>query len=61
MVNNSIDSFTRWDEIVDYESDQHSVVLTNAKGEKVAEYGYGGFTKADFDYFKEKGIKHENI
>lgn len=37
MINNTIETFTAWHEIVDYESDETSVILINAKGEKVAD------------------------
>lgn len=51
MINNTIDTFTGWANIIDYESDETSVTLINAKGEKVAEYGYSRFTKDDFERF----------
>jgi len=52
MANNTIDTFTAWADIVDYESGETSVTLINAKGEKVAEYGYSRFTKDDFERFR---------
>ncbi len=52
MLNNTIDTFTGWAEIVDFESDETSVTLINSKNEKVAEYGYSRFTKEDFIRFK---------
>lgn len=57
MINNTIDTFTGWADIVDYESDDTSVTLINAKGEKVAEYGYSRFTENDFDRFR--GVQEE--
>jgi hypothetical protein len=54
MKNNTIQAFKKWDEIVDYESDETTVTLLNKKGKKVAEFNYPRFTKHDFDFFKAK-------
>ena len=54
MINNTIDTFSEWADIVDYESDETSVTLINSKGERVVEYGYSRFTKEDFDRFNNK-------
>jgi len=52
MINNTIDNFTEWVDIIDYESDENSVTLINSKLEKVAEYGYSRFTNEDFEHFR---------
>ena len=52
MKDYTIDTFNLWDQIVDYESDETSVILINAKGEKVAKFGYGGFDQGDFERYK---------
>jgi len=52
MKDCTIHSFKRWNTIIDYESDEGSVVLINSKGKKVVEFGYVKFTKKDFDKFK---------
>lgn len=49
MRNNTIETFTGWSDIVDYESDDTSVILINSQRKKVVEYGYPGFTMADFE------------
>lgn len=52
MINNTIETFTKWADIVDYESDETSVTLINTNNEKVAEYGYSRFTNDDFERFR---------
>jgi hypothetical protein len=47
-----IESFKDWNKVTDYESDDQSVILFDNKGKKLAEIGYGGFTKADLERFK---------
>lgn len=48
----TLESFQRWDEIEDYESDETTVTLLNSKGEAIAEFNFPKFTKDDFDQFK---------
>jgi hypothetical protein len=50
----SIDNFKRWNEVVDYESDENTVILLGKRRKKIAEFGYGGFTSSDFESFKNK-------
>ena len=52
MINNTIETFTDWLNIADYESDETSVTLINNKGEEVIEYGFSRFTKDDFERFR---------
>lgn len=54
MVDNTIDTFAGWNEIVDYESDETTVILINTKGEKVVEFGYSRFTREDYNRYKNK-------
>jgi len=55
MKNFTINTFENWDLIDDYESDETTVTLLS-KGVIIAEFGYGGFTKSDFDRFKGKEV-----
>jgi hypothetical protein len=46
--------FDKWSEVVDYESDEFEVVLFNKNREVIGVFKYYGFTKGDFDQFKNK-------
>ena len=50
----SIENFKEWDKVFDYESDENTVILLDENGQKIAEFGYGGFDGADFNRFKNK-------
>ena len=50
----SIENFKGWDEVVDYESDENTVLLLGKRKKIIAEFGYGCFTSADFKMFKNK-------
>ena len=50
----SIFEFDNWNEVTDYESDEYSVILYDKNHEKIAEFGYSGFTAQDFENFKNK-------
>ncbi len=54
MKNNTIQAFTKWDKVYDYESDEATVTLLGKNKGKIAEFNYFRFTKADFDYYKNK-------
>lgn len=54
MINKTLETFDKWNEVSDYESDKTTVSLLNDKGEIIAEYNYSEFTKTDFDYFLNK-------
>ncbi len=56
MIDNTLESFQEWDDIIDYESTETTVVLINNKQKKVAKFNYPKFTKADFEFFRSKKI-----
>ncbi len=53
MITHTIQSYSGWSEISDYESDETTVTLINNKKEKVIEFNYPQFTKEDFDNFRK--------
>jgi len=55
MSNKSIETFKRWDQVVDYESDYTEVVLYGKNRKRIATYNFiGGFTKKNLDHYKNK-------
>lgn len=52
MEKHTLESFERWHEVEDYESDETTVTLLGGRGEPIAEFNYPKFTKDDFNYFK---------
>ena len=52
MAKETIKNFSKWREVVDYESDERSVTLLNSKGECIGEFDYPKFTQEDFEFFK---------
>lgn len=54
MENHTLQSFQRWNEVEDYESDETTVTLLDSKGKAISEFNYPGFTRKDFDRFKQE-------
>ena len=54
MKDYTIESFKKWDQIADYESDENTVTLLNKKKKPVAQFSFYRFTKRNFDHFKKK-------
>lgn len=52
MIDNTLENFSGWDEVDDYESDERSVTLLNEKKEPIAKFSYPRFTRQDFEYYK---------
>ena len=48
----TIQSFSKWPKVVDYESDETTVTLFGANGKALAEFNYPMFTRADFERLK---------
>lgn len=54
MIDFTLNNFTNWDDVVDYNSDETNVTLIGQNGVILGEFNYPKFTKVDFDFFKNK-------
>lgn len=56
MEDHTLDSFKRWQDVYDYESDETTVLLLGINGDAIAQFNYPKFTSADFSRFKRFDI-----
>jgi len=63
MTKYTLESFGKWSEVSDYESDETTVVLLDSKGGAIAEFSACRFTLDSFNYFKsiQKLPAHANL
>ncbi|MEQ9393279.1 MAG: hypothetical protein RLO03_13835 [Balneola sp.] len=51
-IDYTLDSFTNWKDVFDYESDETTVSLLDKTGKRLATFNFPKFLQADFDEYK---------
>ena len=52
MIDNTIEAFNEWDNVIDYESDEDTVTLLDENKTPIAKFNYPRFTMKDFIRYK---------